>query len=206
MPAARALKVASPPSSPKTVTISTSPAKALKEAAVASAAKPKGKAVAAKATAVAKTETVVVAPASTEKATTKTTAKAEKPSVKKASSKTASSSEEKKEKPSSNKKEGEKTFTVSSNETTSRTGGRYISKTAKAAALKAARQLFIHESAANLKGKSSKIHFTLKETTKGSDHSEHKYEALRVEKDKPTEIERNGVKIVYRYDYSVTSV
>lgn len=90
-----------------------------------------------------------------------------------------------------------RSFTVMSNDHKIANGGTYISSTPLGAAKKAARQLFAKSS------RSRKIHFVLREMTRGSAKKTYKYVATKKKLDKPVEVVRGGVKVVVKFEYDI---
>lgn len=97
-----------------------------------------------------------------------------------------------------------RTFTVEASKTQSYceipSGGCYKSEEPLSAAKKAARQLFKKATA-----KTRKIHFTLRETTRGSDKTEYKYVATKKKLAKPMEVKFGDTKVLIHHEYEVKS-
>lgn len=83
-------------------------------------------------------------------------------------------------------------------------GGRYVSDSPYAAAMKAASKLFLK--AKDKKENKKKIIFSLRETTRGSNKEVFKYEATQVKYDKPIIRNINGVEIVYKFKTNVKAI
>ena len=92
-----------------------------------------------------------------------------------------------------------RSFTVMSTNQKIAPGGTYISSTPLNAAKKAARQLFAKADRAR------KIHFVLREMTRGSAKKTYKYVATKKKLDKPKTLMRGDVKIVLKHEYEVKS-
>lgn len=85
-------------------------------------------------------------------------------------------------------------------------GGRYVAATKSVAAKRAGSKLFQKlendEKFKSFKSKSS-IKFVLGETTKGGSKKTTAFEVTRKMLDKPKVVERNGVRVEYKYTYDV---
>ena len=88
-------------------------------------------------------------------------------------------------------------------------GGRYIAKTFAIASKRAGSKIYSKinndPEFAKYQNKTS-VKFILKETTKGSSKSTKAYEVKRIQLKEPKVIERNGVKITYKYKYIVNEL
>ena len=93
---------------------------------------------------------------------------------------------------------GKRSFTVMSNDHKVKPGGTYLSTAPMNAAKKAARQLFAKSSS-----RSKKIHFVVRETTRGSAKKTYKYVATKTKLSKPVEVKRGSVTIVLKHTYEV---
>ena len=85
-------------------------------------------------------------------------------------------------------------------------GGRYVAATKSVAAKRAGSKLFQKlENDASFKQFKNKtsIKFVLGETTKGGSKKTSAFEVTRKELDKPKVVERNGVKVEYKYTFDV---
>ena len=95
-----------------------------------------------------------------------------------------------------------RSFTVEASKTQSYceipAGGCYKSEEPLAAAKKAARQLFKKAPA-----KTRKVHFTLRETTRGSGKEEFKYVATKKKLAKPVEVKFGDNKVMINHEYEV---
>lgn len=89
------------------------------------------------------------------------------------------------------------------------TGGRYVAKTFGIAAKRAGSKIYskINNDPEMTKYKNkNSVKFILKETTKGSPKSTKAYQVKRTELKEPKVIKRNGVKITYKFKYTVNEL